>query len=237
MYKVAICDDDEPMLEHARARCSDILNEIGVEHEIVLFSSAEKLEVVLDEAKAPFHLLILDIRLEGKSGLTLAKELYSRNSEIGIIFMTNYREYAEECYDAHPIHFLTKPMDRTRLTEAIKIDLKRRNLPRAITLNYGKKILVLSLKDIYYIESRNHHIYIFKEKECQEIRLTLSAVEAMLGKQFQRCHSSYLVNLEYVSEFGKTDIVLRGGKRLPLSRTYASRFSTAYLHFFNTYLS
>jgi len=67
--------------------------------------------------------------------------------------------------------------------------------------------------------------------------LTLSEVEALLSNQFQRCHASYLVNLEYVREVGKTEIVLRGGKKLPLSRTYADRFGTAYLRYFNTYLS
>lgn len=237
MYKVAICEDEAHTREQVRELCRDILNEIKVESEIALFSAAEELEAVLDAEGDPFHLLILDIELEGKSGLTLAKELYERSCETGVIFITNHREYAEEGYDAHPIHFLVKPIDRMRLTQAIKMDLKRRNLPRMVTLNYGKRVLALPTKDICYIESRNHHIYICRETGHQEIRLTLSEVEAMLGEQFQRCHSSYLVNLECVREFGKTDIVLRDGKRLPLSRTYAKHFSTAYLRFFNTYLS
>jgi len=237
MYKVAICEDEPTMLESVRALCNEILNELEVEHEISLFTSAEALETVLDEKGDPFHLLISDINLECKSGLTLAKELYARNSEISVIFMTNHREYAEEGYDAHPIHFLTKPINRVRLTEAIKIDLKRKALPKTITLNYGRKVVALPINEIYYIESRNHHIYICRGDESHEIRLTLSEVEALLSNQFQRCHASYLVNLEYVREVGKTEIVLRGGKKLPLSRTYADRFGTAYLRYFNTYLS
>jgi len=237
MYKVAICVDEASTQEQVHTLCRDIFREIKVDCEISLYSSAEELETVLNGEGDPFHLLILDIQLGGKSGLELAKEMYARKCDIGVVFITNYREYAQEGYDAHPIHFLTKPIDRLRLTQAIKIDLKRRKLPRTITLNYGKRVLALPTKEIRYIESRNHHIYICKETEHQEIRMSLSEVEAMLGEQFQRCHSSYLVNLEYVSEFGKTDIVLQGGKRLPLSRTYASRFSTAYLRFFNTYLT
>lgn len=237
MYKVAICEDDRLTLERTRSLCDEILCGLKAEHEISLFSSAEALETVLDERDDPFHLLILDIKLEKKSGLTLAKELYDRGSEIGVIFMTNYREYAEEGYDAHPIHFLMKPIDRTRLAEAIKIDLKRKALPKMVTLSYGRKMLTLPVKEIHYIESRNHHIYVFREDEVHEIRLTLSEVETLLSSQFQRCHASYLVNLEYIREVGKTEITLRGGKKLPLSRTYADRFKIAYLRYFNTYLS
>jgi len=237
VYKVAICEDDRLTLEQTRSLCDEILCDLKAEHEISLFSSAEELETVLDGQGDPFHLLILDIKLEKKSGITLAKELYARGSEMGVIFMTNYREYAEEGYDAHPIHFLMKPIDSTRLTEAIKIGLKRIALPKTITLNCGRKMITLPIKDIRYIESRNHHIYLFREDETHEIRLTLSEVEAMLPGQFQRCHASYLVNFEWIKEVGKTEIILRGGTRLPLSRTYADRFKTAYLRYFNTYLS
>lgn len=237
MYKIAICEDEPYTLENTRSLCSDILNKHEVEHEISLYSSAEELEAVLDEKGDPFHLLILDIKLEKKSGLTLAKELYSRNSEMGIVFMTNYCEYAQEGYDAHPIHFLTKPIDRSRLTEAIKTDLKRKALPKTITLNYGRKLMILPVKEICYIESRNHHIFICKKDDTHEIRMKLTEVEPLLSNQFQRCHTSYLVNLEYVKEVGKTEVLLQNGKKLPISRMWRDRFATAYLRYFNTYLS
>jgi len=237
MYRVAICENEPIMLDKAREMCSEILNELEVDHEISAYSSAEALETVLDEMGDPFHLLLLDINLEQKSGLTLAKELYARSCESGIVFMTSYREYAAEGYDAHPIHFLTKPIDRMRLAEAIKIDLKRRALPKTIMLNTGRKMVALPIKDVYYIESRNHHIFIYKEKDTLEIRLSLSEVESMLPNQFQRCHASYLVNLDQVREVGKSEVILRGGKRIPISRTYGDRFATAYLRYFNTYLS
>lgn len=237
MYKLAICEDEKLILESTRSLCDAILKELEVEHEISLFSSAEELETVLDEQGDPFQLLILDIQLGEKSGLTLAKELYARNSEIGIIFMTSCRDYAEEGYDAHPIHFLVKPVNRSRLADAIKIDLKRKALPKTITINSGRKVMALPVKDIYYIESRNHHIFIYKEKDSHEIRLSLSEMEASLSGQFQRCHASYLVNLEYVREVGKSEVVLQGGIKIPLSRTYSDRFATAYLRYFNTYLS
>jgi len=237
VYKVAICEDDRLTLEQTRSLCDEILCDLKAEHEISLFSSAEELETVLDGQGDPFHLLILDIKLEKKSGLTLAKELHTRDSKIGVIFMTNYGEYAQEGYDAHPLHFLMKPIDRTRLTEAIKLDLKQKSLPKTITLRSGKRMIALPVKDIHYIESRNHHIYVFGENETHEIRLTLSEVENLLSSQFQRCHASYLVNLEWIREIGKTEITLRDEKKLPMSRTYVDRFKTAYLRYFNTYLS
>lgn len=237
MYQIAICEDEPVVLEQTRVLCGEILNELGVMHEISLFTSAEALERVLDEQSDPFQLLILDIQLGAKSGLTLAKELYARNSEIGIIFMTNCRDFAEEGYDAHPIHFLVKPVDRTRLTDAIKIDLKRKMLPQTVVLNSGRKVVALSVKEIHYIESRNHTLYIYKERDVQELRMSLSEAASLLPIQFQRCHASYLVNLQYVTQMGKSEVVLQNGIRIPISRTYSDRFATAYLRYFNAYLS
>lgn len=237
MYHVAVCENDLDMLDHARCLCHEILGDAEVDHDISLFTSAETLESTLKEKNDPFQLIIMDIKLGEKDGLTLAKEIYSRNADIGIVFITNYPEFAAEGYDAHPIHFLTKPIDKMRLTEAIKIDLKRKALPKTVTINYGRKVAVYPIREIYYIESRNHHIHIKTANGFDEIRLSLSEVELMLSCQFQRCHASYLVNLEYVKKVGKTEIVLKDDTKLPVSRSYSNRFVTAYLRYFNTYLS
>lgn len=63
--------------------------------------------------------------------------------EVGIVFMTRCRDFAQEGYDAHPIHFLVKPIDRSRLLEAFKIDLKRKGLSQMITLNCGRKLILM----------------------------------------------------------------------------------------------
>lgn len=42
------------------------------------------------------------------------------SQEVGIVFMTSCRDFAQESYDAHPIHFLVKPIDGSRLLEAFK---------------------------------------------------------------------------------------------------------------------
>lgn len=53
----------------------------------------------------------------------------------------------------------------------------------------------------------------------------LSDIETKLENSgFVRCHISYLCNLAYVQELRRTELVLQGGQRVPISR---NRYSHA----------
>lgn len=78
-YRVAVCEDDSALREELRSLCHDILEEDGIGHEITVFSSAQELDRVLKEKGQPFDLLILDIQMEGMTGMELAKTLRQPN--------------------------------------------------------------------------------------------------------------------------------------------------------------
>lgn len=75
---MAVCEDDSALREQLRSLCHDILEEDGIGHEITVFSSAQELDRILKEKGQPFDLLILDIQMEGMTGMELAKSLRQR---------------------------------------------------------------------------------------------------------------------------------------------------------------
>lgn len=234
VYRLAICEDDGTIREKLSSLCHDILQEDGIEHEITAFSSAEELEKLLLAETAPFDLLLLDIQMEGMTGMELAKSLRRRGDRVSILFVTGCEDYLPEGYDVQPIHFLLKPVSREALAGALRTDWRLNHRPKTAVLRIGGKTVSLPLAEIRYIESYNHNIVIHQASGNRSYLLSLSEAEKQLPPgQFCRCHNSYLVNMEYVEEISRKELSLRGGIRLPIGRAYYKSLQSAFIRFMN----
>src|ERR1700752_467737 len=71
--------------------------------------------------------LVLDVRLPGRSGLDLQRELAAANREIPIIFITGYGDIrmSVQAMKEGAIEFLTKPLRDDELLDAIQLGLAR----------------------------------------------------------------------------------------------------------------
>src|SRR5450755_2015469 len=68
-------------------------------------------------------LVFLDIRMPGKSGLDMLKEISERNFEV--IFVTAHNEYILQALQFSAVDYLMKPVDEDRLMEAVQRVKKR----------------------------------------------------------------------------------------------------------------
>ncbi len=62
---------------------------------------------------------LLDIEMPGMNGLELGAQLMNKRSEMEIIFITAYSEYALEAFEVSAIDYLLKPVSEKRLAGAI----------------------------------------------------------------------------------------------------------------------
>lgn len=233
-YRIAVCDDDDIIRENLCSLCSDILTNDSVEYRLESFRSACELEKRLDTESCPFELLILDIQMEGMTGMELARSLRDKGNRVSIIFVTACEDYLSEGYGVQPIHFLLKPVRREALASAIHTDLKLNYIPKTVVVHIGNKLVRLSLSDIRYIESYNHSIVIHQSTDNSTYYFSLSDFEKQLPMgQFARCHNSYLVNLDEVREIGRTELSLQSGETLPMGRTYYKAFQSAFVRYIN----
>ncbi len=233
-YRIAVCDDDDIMRENLCSLCSDILTDDSIEYRIEPFRSACELEKRLDTESCPFDLLILDIQMDGMTGMELARSLREKGNRVSIIFVTACEDYLSEGYGVQPIHFLLKPVRREALASAIHTDLKLNYIPKTVVVHIGNKLVHLVLSDVQYIESYNHSIVIHQSTGNSTYYFSLSDFEKQLPMgQFARCHNSYLVNLEEVREIGRTELTLQNGETLPIGRAYYKTFQNAFVRYIN----
>jgi FixJ family two-component response regulator len=137
--------DDDPSVRRAIKR---LIESVGVRVEI--FGSTQEFL----QAKRPDvpSSLVLDIRLPGKSGLELQRELADANIQTPIIFITAHGDIpmTVRAMKAGAVEFLTKPFRDQDLLDAVQLALERdraRRLREAETATLRKRFESLTPRE------------------------------------------------------------------------------------------
>lgn len=111
---VAVVDDDESV----RESLPDLLNEFGFQTRA--FSSAE--QFLSSGSLEQTRCLILDVVMQGMTGLELQRKLNDGERRIPIIFITAQkdREIQDRALEQGAVSFLFKPFSDTALLDALK---------------------------------------------------------------------------------------------------------------------
>ena len=232
-YRIAVCEDDPAIGNQLAVLCKTIFLSWDLAARADLFPSADALRAALETGETPFDLYLLDIQMEGITGLELARWLYDQGVRDRVIFITGNPEYALAGYDAHPLHYLLKPVSRERLETALRLALDRHH-PQTVLFQRGGKTLSIPVQDILYLESRDHGVVIHLRDGERAFSLPLADAERMVpAGAFQRCHKSFLVHLAWVREVSRAELLLEDGQRLPVSRTFYPVFQNALIRYLN----
>jgi len=116
---VLVIDDDPELL----ASVGRLLRSLGID--VQLFASIADF-LKSDPPDCP-ACLVLDVRLPGRSGLDLQRELAAANREIPIVFITGHGDIpmSVRAMKAGAIEFLTKPFRDQDLLDAVQLGLTR----------------------------------------------------------------------------------------------------------------
>jgi FixJ family two-component response regulator len=117
--------DDDPALRESVGR---LLRSLGLETQ--LFASISDF-LESDPPDGP-ACLVLDVRMPGKSGLDLQRELAAANRALPIIFITGHGDIpmSVQAMKGGAIEFLTKPFRDQDLLDAIQLGLSRDRVRR-----------------------------------------------------------------------------------------------------------
>lgn len=234
MIKIAICDDEK----NIRTYLSSLIRKQKRECEIIEYASADE---YLSDTKE-YDLLFLDIELNSSAsdidGMNMAKQIRKRGfiKQPIIIFVTGFEKYVYDAFDVGAFQYLLKPVDEekfanvfNRAVEQILSDAEKQK--KKLVIQYANASMTIPLEDIYYIESQNHKVIIHTKNEEPEYYAKIGDLEKELQGQFFRIHKGYLVNLSYVDEYNKTEMVLTNGDKLLISKYKYSDFVKAYLRY------
>ena len=114
MIKIGICDDMAEEVRKQKAMVQRIAEKLGKNMEIHVFEEGEEL---LQEIQVYGHMdiLLLDIEMEGKNGVEIAKSIRRTDFQTVLIFISAYDQYCKELIGVQPFAFLDKPVTERAL--------------------------------------------------------------------------------------------------------------------------
>lgn len=231
--RIAYCEDVSVQAVYLREVVHEWESLGNPRCEITLYSSAE--EMLFENPDSfPFDLILLDIELDKMNGIQLAKNIRKYDKKVMIAFLTNSREYVLDGYEVSAVRYLMKPVRREQLFPLLDMIQKEGSSDKEyiIITSAGEKIK-LDKEDILFIESQGHYINIYTELKTYEIKMNMSDMAAMLSKAFVDTHRSYLVNLKHIERVTKTECILKGDHKIPISRSSYKAVNQAFISYYN----
>lgn len=201
---IAICDDEE----NIRIYICKLIQKQETFCKITEFSSGKELLEFQDETNAEeIDILFLDISMGDEDGMTVAKQLRSQmESNFEQVFAQTIREYQY-------------------------LMAKKKEKPKEVLVRNGNRTRSVSADDIYYIESSNRKVTLYLRHEKIEYYDKISSLESELKPDFFRIHKGYLVNMKYVERYDRTEVKMRNGDSLLISKYKYQDFVKRYLEY------
>lgn len=100
--------------------------------------------------------------------------------------------------------------------------------PKKVLVRNGKTTRDILSDDIYYIESSNRKVILYLNHEKIEYYDKISYLEGKLRPDFFRIHKGYLVNMKYVEQYNRTEVRMKNGDSLPVSKYKYQDFVKSY---------
>ena len=246
MIKAVILDDEKNCVETLQWKLEHFCPDVSV---VATFNDPTK---ALDFLRGEeVDLLFLDIEMPNMNGFDVLESLSTCSFDV--IFTTAYDNYGIQAVKFSALDYLLKPVRNKELTEAVDRHMKKsvardpriqiesllKNLhaenqtgrPAKITLATKESLELVDPAEIIYCESDSNYTMVFLQDGRKKlISRTLGEFEEMLEPfHFCRSHNSYLVNMDAVREYVKTEggyLILKNGKQIPVSKTKRERLLT-----------
>ena len=242
MLEAVIVDDETKALQSLTWELTNFSDEIKV---VASFTNPLEALAYLDNSENTPDCLFLDIEMPTMDGFQFIQKL--KNKDFPVVITTAYNQYAIKALKNEAIDYLLKPIDSDDLNdtilkikkfnsrtytaerlEKILLNFNTTSIQKKITINTDGKLVFLQSNEILYVESDGNYSTIFLT-DGHKIVLTkkLKEVNEILPSDtFYRIHNSYIINLNKIKEFIKTDgyIVLETNHKIPVSRQKKSDF-------------
>lgn len=208
---VSICDDDfiiHEVIQHLLER------HYGKQIEIIHYYNANEL---IDNASMQ-QVVLMDIDMPEVDGITASHLLKKSNNEVNIIMLTSKIDRFKDAFKIGATRFVTKPIDKSELFEAIDHAIKIIMSNETITVLSDGKSLNIKQNKIYMFEASRNRVVMYLKDHSLILQTPLKSISDQLNKKnFLRVHKSYIINMNYVSSVNNREIILDNSIRASIS--------------------
>ena len=240
MLKAVIVDDEEKAIQSLSWELTNFSTQIEI---IKTFTNPELALAYLSENRP--DCVFLDIQMPTMDGFQFMQRLEEK--DYAVVITTAYNEYAIKALKHEAQDYLLKPIDTDDLKDTIdrikrynskfvnsdKLervlkDFNEKNSHKKITINTDGKMIFLSSEDIIFVESDGNYCTIHLVGNHKKVvTKKLKEIDELLPENsFFRIHNSYIINLNRIKEFLKTEgyVIMQSNHKIPVARQRKSKF-------------
>ena len=243
LIRVVIADDEPVALRGLRSMLAAV-----PAVEIVGEARTGDEALTMITGSAP-ELAILDIRMPGLSGLTVAARLGAQPASGGaapeIVFLSAYDRYAADAFAVEATDYLLKPVRPERLREAVE-RARRRRTERAAARGPTENPLTTAdiltrpalqvpdrhgdvavpLDELVWIEAAKDYALLHTRTRTHILRITMAELPSRLSADFLRVHRSAVVSWPMMRRVifdlkGAITLLLADGTEVQVGPSYA----------------
>lgn len=227
--------DDEA---HARQRLRRLIADLDGDYRVV-GEADNGADAVRCCGELNADLVLLDVRMPGMDGLSVAEHLARRDPPPAVILITAYPEYALEAFEHQVVNYLVKPVRAERLREALErlhvVTKAQQRTPaeqepgsprRHLSAQYRGGVQRVAIEDVIFLQAEQKYVTVYHVGGKMLLDDSLKTLEQEFPERFLRIHRSILVctrrliGLEKSSDGAILAILEETDQRPPVSRRH-----------------
>ncbi len=165
-------------------------------------------------------IVLLDIRMPGKDGLSLAQDISQLEDPPAVIFCTAFDQYALDAFNTNAIGYILKPVKAEQLLQVLEKARNLNKLQRAaaqekLTPNHDNQrshisaktrrgVELIALEDIRYFIADHKYVTVYHLGGEHLLDESLKELEEEFGNRFLRIHRNALVSVKHIEAIERT---------------------------------
>jgi two-component system, LytTR family, response regulator AlgR len=191
--------DDESL---ARSRLTTLLGDCVAPGAVVSAEAADAKQAMSALKLGTFDVVLLDIRMPGIDGMTLAKTIAAMPQPPAVVFVTAHSEHAVQAFELEAIDYLTKPVRLERLQQTLQKVERHLQAERGLDADLAEEVLIIQdrgrteripLSEVLYLKAELKYITVRTALRSYILDGSLSELEERHAHWFMRIHRNALI--------------------------------------------
>jgi DNA-binding LytR/AlgR family response regulator len=202
-----------------------MLAESGFETQTSIFTCPFKTLRYI-QSGASVDVCFLDIVMPEMNGIKLAENLRKINFTGKIVFLTTSNSFASQSYQVNAFSYMLKPITHEKLNKVMSAlqNLRANTDKNGLTIKTQGIARFILFRDIAYFEAAINTVYInLQDKSVIKVYSSFAEIteQVLTDNRFEKCHRSFIVNLNEIKTIANNEAVMKIGKKIPISRGYS----------------
>lgn len=191
--------DDESL---ARSRLTTLLADCVAPGAVVSAEAADAKQAMNALKLGTFDVVLLDIRMPGIDGITLAQTIAAMPQPPAVVFVTAHSEHAVKAFELEAIDYLTKPVRLERLQQTLQKVERHLHTLRGLDPDFAEDVLIIQdrgraervpLSEVLYLKAELKYITVRTALRSYILDGSLSELEERHAAWFMRIHRNALI--------------------------------------------